>query len=144
MSAAAHRLPPTVRPARHQWGRELADSAHLLQSPFAAVPSGHVAFALVAGMTFARLGDMAWLRAFGWVYPPLVVAVTVITAHHLVLDAVAAALVVAVAAAAAWSRREHPSMPTDDADRAQIERLLAARSTTRHARSGDSRIAPTS
>ena len=88
------------------WGRELADSAHLLQSPFAAVPSGHVAFALVAGMTFARLGDMAWLRAFGWVYPPLVVAVTVITAHHLLFDAVAAALVVAVAAAAAWSRRE--------------------------------------
>lgn len=97
------------------WGRGLADSAHLLQSPFAAVPSGHVAFALVAGMTFARLGDMAWLRAFGWVYPPLVVAVTVITAHHLLLDAVAAALVVALAAAAAWSRREAQAMRREDA-----------------------------
>jgi hypothetical protein len=80
------------------WGRELADSAHLLQSPFAAVPSGHVAFALVAGATFARLGDMAWLRAFGWSYPPLVVALTVATANHLLLDAVAAAVVVVVAA----------------------------------------------
>ncbi len=86
------------------WGRGFADSAHLLQSPFAAVPSGHVAFALIAGVTFARIGDMAWLRAFGWVYPPLVVAVTVLTGNHLLLDAVAAVLVVL---AASWlaSRR---------------------------------------
>jgi hypothetical protein len=79
------------------WGREFADSAHLLQSPFAAVPSGHVAFALIAGGVFARLGDMAWLRAFGWVYAPFVVAVTVVTANHLLLDAVAAACVVGCA-----------------------------------------------
>jgi hypothetical protein len=80
------------------WGREVADSAHLLQSPYAAVPSGHVAFALVAGLTFARLGDMAWLRAFGRLYPVLMVLVTVVTGHHLLFDAAAAALVVAVAA----------------------------------------------
>jgi len=84
------------------WGKEVADSAHLLQSPYAAVPSGHVAFALVAGLTFARLGDMAWLRAFGWIYPPLVVAVTVVTGNHLLLDAAAAALVVAAAATLAY------------------------------------------
>ena len=35
------------------WGGAAADSAHLLQSPYAAMPSGHVAFALVAGGTFA-------------------------------------------------------------------------------------------
>lgn len=86
------------------WGRELADSAHLVQSPLAALPSGHVAFALIAGVTFARLGDMRWLRAFGWSYPPLVVAVTVATANHLLIDAVAAALVVALAAAPACRR----------------------------------------
>ena len=80
------------------WGRELADSAHLLQSPFAAMPSGHVAFALAAGGAFAVLGDHRWLRVFGWIYPPLVVAVTVLTANHFLLDAVAAALVVALAA----------------------------------------------
>jgi hypothetical protein len=84
------------------WGSEVADSAHLLQSPYAAVPSGHVAFALVAGLTFARLGDMAWLRAFGWIYPPLVVAVTVVTGNHLLVDAAAAALVVAAAGALAY------------------------------------------
>jgi hypothetical protein len=79
------------------WGQRLADSAHLLQSPYAAMPSGHVAFALVAGATFARLGDRRWLRVFGWTYPAAVVAVTVVTGHHLLLDAAGAALVVAVA-----------------------------------------------
>ena len=79
------------------WGKELADSAHVLQSPYAAVPSGHVAFALIVSGVFARLGDRAWLRAFGWAYAPVVVAVTVITANHLLLDAVAAAVVVACA-----------------------------------------------
>jgi hypothetical protein len=81
------------------WGREVADSAHLLQSPFAAMPSGHVAFALIAGGTFAVLGDRMWLRAFGWVYPLLVVTVTIVTGHHLWLDAVGALLVVAIASA---------------------------------------------
>ncbi len=79
------------------WGREMADSAHMLQSPFAAVPSGHVAFALVAGAVFVRLGDMAWLRVFGWIYPVAVVVVVVLTGNHLLVDAAAAALVVAAA-----------------------------------------------
>lgn len=93
-----------------RWGREFADSAHLLQSPYAAMPSGHVAFALVAGLTFARIGDQAWLRWFGWSYPAVVVAVTVITGHHLLLDAAGAAAVVGaawwlVSVRAAGSRR---------------------------------------
>ena len=79
------------------WGKEFADSAHVLQSPFAAVPSGHVAFALIVSGVFTKLGDRAWLRAFGWAYAPVVVAVTVITANHLLLDAIAAAIVVACA-----------------------------------------------
>ena len=76
------------------WGREFADSTHLLQSPFAAMPSGHVAFALLAGGTFAILGDQRWLRVFGWVYPPVVVLVTVATANHFLLDAAGAVAVV--------------------------------------------------
>jgi hypothetical protein len=97
------------------WGQGLADSAHLLQSPYAAMPSGHVAFALLAGGTFALLGDRRWLRAFGWLYPPLVVLVTVVTANHFWLDAVAAAAVVALSVALArfrpWqtSRRTSPA-----------------------------------
>jgi fumarate reductase subunit C len=86
------------------WGHEFADSAHVLQSPFAAVPSGHVAFALIVSGVFVRMGDMAWLRAFGWVYAPLVVAVTVVTANHLLLDAATAACVVACAHRLAMGR----------------------------------------
>ncbi len=86
------------------FGQAFADSAHLLQSPYAAMPSGHVAFALVAGATFARLGDQAWLRAFGWAYPGLVVAITMLTGHHLLLDAVGAVAVVAAVGAAVRRR----------------------------------------
>jgi len=78
------------------WGSELADSAHLLQSPFAAMPSGHVAFALLAGGTFALLGDRGWLRVFGWLYPPLVIAVTIATANHFWLDVLGAVALVAL------------------------------------------------
>ena len=86
------------------WGRGFADSTQLLQSPFAAVPSGHVAFALLAGGTFALLGDRRWLRVFGRLYPPVVLAVTVVTANHFWLDAVAAAAVVALSVGLATVR----------------------------------------
>lgn len=95
------------------WGREMADSAHLLQSPFAAMPSGHVAFALLAGATFAVLGDRRWLRMFGWAYPPVVVAVTIVTANHFWLDAAGAvavaALSVRLATVRAWLRSKRTS-----------------------------------
>jgi hypothetical protein len=90
------------------WGKEFADSAHVLQSPFAAVPSGHVAFALIVGGVFAMLGDRRWLRAFGWFYAPIVVAVTVITANHLLFDAIAAAALVAFAFAFAFALAARP------------------------------------
>lgn len=93
------------------WGHEMAGSAHLIQSEYAAMPSGHVAFALVAGGVFARLGDQPWLRAFGWLYPPLVVAVTVITGHHLWLDAAGAAAVVGVAVLVVAPWRTHLARP---------------------------------
>ncbi len=86
------------------WGEGLADSAHLLQSPFAAMPSGHVAWALIAGAVFALLGDRRWLRAFGWAYPPVVVVVTIVTANHFWLDAVGAVAVVALSVVAATVR----------------------------------------
>jgi hypothetical protein len=78
------------------WGKELAASAQMLQSPFAAIPSGHVAFALIASGVFTTLGDQAWL-VFGRLYAPVVMAITVLTANHLLLDALAAALVVGCA-----------------------------------------------
>ena len=107
------------------WGKEFADSAHVLQSPFAAVPSGHVAFALIAGGVFVKLGDRAWLRAFGWLYAPVVVVVTVITANHLLLDAFAAGVVVAGALGLASRARRHPV-------RTRHETHIVGRSSTDH------------
>jgi len=74
------------------WGRQAADSAHLVQSVYASMPSGHVAFATIAGLAFARHGDRRWLRAFGAVYPLVVAAIVIATANHFVLDAAAGAL----------------------------------------------------
>ncbi len=56
-----------------------------------------VSLLILAGGAFALLGDQRWLRIFGWLYPPLVVAVTVVTANHFWVDAVAAAALVALA-----------------------------------------------
>jgi hypothetical protein len=108
--AALYVLVPTMPPngagerAGPAWAGVVTQSAHVVQSPYAAMPSGHVAFALVAGGVFAALGDRAWLRAFGWAYPPVVVAVTVVTGHHLLADAVAAGVLVATVAAATAPR----------------------------------------
>ncbi|HWT25302.1 MAG TPA: phosphatase PAP2 family protein, partial [Solirubrobacteraceae bacterium] len=110
------------------WGRELADSAHVLQSPFAAMPSGHVAFALVAGGTFAALGDRRWLRAFGRLYPPLVVLVTVLTGNHLWVDAAGAVAVVLVALVLArrLTARRRRSPPATTPARRRPPRVRAA------------------
>jgi hypothetical protein len=76
-----------------------SDLAHSLQTPWAAFPSGHVAWALVAGGLVAALARPWWIRALGALYPLMVVVLVVATAHHFLLDAVGAAVVVALAAA---------------------------------------------
>jgi membrane-associated phospholipid phosphatase len=82
------------------WGSGMETFAHTVQSPYAAMPSGHVAWALVAGGAMALLVRQRPLRALCALYPALVVAVTVVTANHFLLDAAAAVAVVAVAVAA--------------------------------------------
>jgi hypothetical protein len=72
--------------------------AHSIQSPYAAMPSGHVAFACVAAGTVFALVRSRALRAGAVVYVALVVAVIVATANHFWLDAVGGAL----AAALGW------------------------------------------
>jgi membrane-associated phospholipid phosphatase len=76
-------------------------SADLLFNPFAAVPSMHVAFALMIGTTMATMTRRRWARALWWSYAPLVTFVVVATANHWWLDAFLGALVAAVSAAAA-------------------------------------------
>jgi hypothetical protein len=88
------------------WGAGTANATHLLQSPFAAMPSGHVAFALVAAGTVAALVRSRIVRALAVAYPVLVVAVTVATANHFLADAVVAAVVAGVSAAAVRLTRD--------------------------------------
>jgi hypothetical protein len=80
------------------WGTGAADASHLVQSPYAALPSGHVVFALVAGGTVAALARPLAVRALAVLYPALVVAITVATANHFLADALAAVVVAGLSA----------------------------------------------
>jgi len=84
------------------WGTGGSALAHSVQSPYAAMPSGHVVFATLAGVTVAVLARPVAVRAVAAAYPLLVMAVTLLTANHFWLDAVAALGVCGVAGGAVW------------------------------------------
>jgi membrane-associated phospholipid phosphatase len=81
-------------------GEEAANSAGVLYNPYAAVPSMHVAFALMIAIPAMQLVRPTLLKVAWGVYPLLVTFVVVVTANHFWLDA---ALGVAVAAVSAWA-----------------------------------------
>jgi hypothetical protein len=72
-----------------------------LFNPYAAIPSMHVAFALMIGWSLARLVRHPVLRLLWWAYPLLVTFVIVATANHFLADAVLGALVAGLSALAA-------------------------------------------
>jgi hypothetical protein len=67
-------------------------------NPYAAVPSMHVAFALMIGWPLARLARHSAVRVLWLVYPFLITFVIVVTANHFVFDALLGALTAAIAA----------------------------------------------
>ena len=71
-----------------------------LFNPFAAVPSMHVAFALMLGCPLARLVNHPVVKAMWVTYPVLITFVVVATANHFLVDALLGGL---VAAASAWA-----------------------------------------
>src|SRR5215216_5330088 len=73
-------------------------SADALYNPFAAVPSMHVAFALMLGVPMASMVRHAWAKVLWLLYPGLVSFVVVATANHWWFDAFTGALTAAVAA----------------------------------------------
>jgi hypothetical protein len=80
-----------------------------LFNPYAAIPSMHVAFALMIGWPLAYLSRWLVVRAFWFLYPFLVTFVTVATANHFLVDAVLGAMTAGLAAyAAAWLARVRP------------------------------------
>ena len=68
-----------------------------LYNPIAAMPSHHVAFAVVTGLGMARSARSPLMRAVGAVYPAAVAAVVVATGNHYTLDVIAGAALGAAA-----------------------------------------------
>ena len=69
-----------------------------LFNPYAAVPSMHVAFALMVGWPLGRLVRWRALRVVWFLYPFLMAFVIVATANHFITDALLGALTAGVAA----------------------------------------------
>jgi hypothetical protein len=82
-------------------GENAEQSANALYNPFAAVPSMHVAFALMIAVPAFMLVRNGVLKAFWAVYPLVVTFVVMVTANHFWLDAALGALVAVVSAYAA-------------------------------------------
>ena len=81
----------------------------LFTNPLVAVPSMHVAFALMIGWTLARLVRHSAVRVLWLVYPFVITFVIVVTANHFILDALLGALTAAVSAyGAIWLARARP------------------------------------
>lgn len=79
-----------------------------LFNPYAAVPSMHVAFAVMIAAPLMRLVRHPAARAFWAVYPLLVTWVIVVTANHWLVDAFLGAMVAGMGAyAARWMGHAH-------------------------------------
>ena len=76
-------------------------SAGVLFNPYAAIPSMHVAFALMLGVTMTRMARRRWAQALWWAYAPVVTFVVVATANHWWLDGFLGAVVALVSAVCA-------------------------------------------
>ena len=82
-------------------GHNAEQSANVLYNPFAAVPSMHVAFALMIGIPAFKLTKHRALKAFWAFYPVLITFVVMVTGNHFWSDAALGAMVAAVSALAA-------------------------------------------
>jgi hypothetical protein len=82
-----------------------------LTNLYAAVPSMHVAFALLIGWPLARLARWRAVRVLWFLYPLLIAFVIVATANHFILDALLGALTAGLSAyGARWLARARPAV----------------------------------
>jgi len=82
-------------------GEAAEQSANVLYNPFAAVPSMHVAFALMIAIPAIKLVRLRALKVAWGLYPVIVTFVVMVTANHFWVDAALGALVAAISASAA-------------------------------------------
>jgi len=86
-------------------------SMSALFNPYAAVPSMHVAFALMIGWPLARLARRRIVSVLWLLYPFLMTFVIVVTANHFILDALLGALTAGASAyGAMWLARARPAV----------------------------------
>ena len=78
-----------------------SDGVNAMFNPYAAVPSMHVAFALMIGWSLAQLVRNRFARRFWWAYPVVVTYVIVATGNHFLMDAVLGAATAGLSALAA-------------------------------------------
>jgi hypothetical protein len=80
-----------------------SDALGSLYNPFAAVPSLHFGYALLVGVTLARIAQPRILRVIGWSYPGVMLLVIVATGNHFFFDAIAGGIAIAAGfAIASW------------------------------------------
>jgi PAP2 superfamily len=94
-------------------------------NPYAAFPSMHIGFALIAGAAVWRLARRPVWRVAGAAYPLFVLLVIVATGNHFFLDAAAGAAVAALAAAVvhvAMAPRAARRAPETDDDELALAR----------------------
>jgi membrane-associated phospholipid phosphatase len=84
-------------------GENAEQSANVLYNPFAAVPSMHVAFALMIAVPAIMLVKHRVSKVLWGIYPFVVTFVVMVTANHFWLDAALGALVAALSAYAAYA-----------------------------------------
>jgi hypothetical protein len=86
-------------------------SMNALFNPYAAVPSMHVAFALMIGWPLARLARWRLVRVAWFLYPFLMAFVIIATANHFIFDALLGALTAGISAyGARWMARARPNV----------------------------------
>jgi membrane-associated phospholipid phosphatase len=83
----------------NMFGQSVSENADVLYNPYAAMPSMHVAFALMVAVPAAQLVRLRALKVAWLLYPLLVSFVVVATGNHFWIDAAVGAV---VALASAW------------------------------------------
>jgi hypothetical protein len=105
-------------------------------NPYAAVPSMHIGFSLLVGLTVARLAQRRFVRVAAATYPLFVLLVIVATGNHFFLDAAAGAAVALVAAGAvAVLARRQQSPEASHAAASRYARPRSPRQTEPRSRS---------
>jgi hypothetical protein len=105
--------PPRMLAGLHDGPPAVNGFDKLFQSPYAAVPSAHAAFALIVAATLFLLARRPAIRVLALFYPPAVLLEIAATGNHLWLDAAAGALAAALGFAIALTRAREAEVPLE-------------------------------